>query len=131
MLICNSAGWRHRPIGSPQAIVLLDEATSALDAITEAQVHRQLAALRCTRIVIAHRLHTMRDADLILVLEDGAIIERARAAPDPARTLCRPGTEPDGDRRGGRHHTRDRQWHALTRRAHGGLTQTSGMKGGA
>jgi ABC-type transport system involved in cytochrome bd biosynthesis fused ATPase/permease subunit len=80
MLICNSAGWRHRPIGSPQAIVLLDEATSALDAITAAQVHRQLAALRCTRIVIAHRLHTMRDADLILVLEDGAIVERGAHA---------------------------------------------------
>jgi ABC-type bacteriocin/lantibiotic exporter with double-glycine peptidase domain len=61
----------HRP-----AILLLDEATSALDAITEAQVHQHLAALRCTRIVIAHRLNTIRDADLILVLEDGAIVER-------------------------------------------------------
>ncbi len=61
----------HRP-----AILLLDEATSALDAITEAQVHQRLAALCCTRIVIAHRLHTIRDADLILMLEDGAIVER-------------------------------------------------------
>jgi ATP-binding cassette, subfamily B, bacterial len=65
----------HRP-----AILLLDEATSALDAITEAQVHRHLAALRCTRIVIAHRLNTIRDADLILVLEDGAIVERGAHA---------------------------------------------------
>jgi ABC-type bacteriocin/lantibiotic exporter with double-glycine peptidase domain len=65
----------HRP-----AILLLDEATSALDAITEAQVHQHLAALRCTRIVIAHRLHTIRDADLILVLEDGAIVERGTHA---------------------------------------------------
>jgi ABC-type multidrug transport system fused ATPase/permease subunit len=56
--------------------LLLDEATSALDAITESQVHEHLAALRCTRIVIAHRLHTIRHADLILVLEDGAIVER-------------------------------------------------------
>ena len=61
----------HRP-----AILLLDEATSALDAITESQVHQHLAARRCTRIVIAHRLNTIRDADLILVLEDGAIVER-------------------------------------------------------
>jgi ATP-binding cassette, subfamily B, bacterial len=61
----------HHPV-----ILLLDEATSALDAITEAQVHQRLAALRCTRIVIAHRLQTIRDADLILVLEDGAIVER-------------------------------------------------------
>jgi ABC-type bacteriocin/lantibiotic exporter with double-glycine peptidase domain len=65
----------HRP-----AILLLDEATSALDAITEAQVHQHLAALRCTRIVIAHRLNTIRDADLILVLEDGAIVERGTHA---------------------------------------------------
>jgi len=65
----------HRP-----AILLLDEATSALDAITEAQVHQHLAALRCTRIVIAHRLNTIRDADLILVLEDGAIVERGAHA---------------------------------------------------
>jgi ABC-type bacteriocin/lantibiotic exporter with double-glycine peptidase domain len=65
----------HRP-----AILLLDEATSALDAITESQVHQHLAALRCTRIVIAHRLNTIRDADLILVLEDGAIIERGSHA---------------------------------------------------
>ena len=62
------------------AILLLDEATSALDAITEAQVHRHLAALCCTRIVIAHRLHTIRDADLILVLEDGAMVERGTHA---------------------------------------------------
>ena len=80
MLICNSAGWRHRPIGSPPAIVLLDEATSALDAITEAQGYRHLVALRCTHIVIAHRLNTRRDADLILVLEDGAIVERGAHA---------------------------------------------------
>jgi ATP-binding cassette subfamily B protein len=78
MLICNSAGWLPRPIGSPPAILLLDEATSALDAITEAQAYRHLAALRCTRIVIEHRLHTMRDADLILGLEDGALSNVAR-----------------------------------------------------
>jgi ABC-type bacteriocin/lantibiotic exporter with double-glycine peptidase domain len=65
----------HRP-----AILLLDEATSALDAITESQVHEHLAALRCTRSVIAHRLNTIRDADLILVLEDGAIVERGSHA---------------------------------------------------
>jgi ABC-type bacteriocin/lantibiotic exporter with double-glycine peptidase domain len=65
----------HRP-----AILLLDEATSALDAITESRVHQHLAALRCTRIVIAHRLNTIREADLILVLEDGAIVERGSHA---------------------------------------------------
>jgi ABC-type bacteriocin/lantibiotic exporter with double-glycine peptidase domain len=58
------------------AILLLDEATSALDAVTEARVHEQLAALRCTRIVIAHRLSTVSRADLILVMEGGRLVEQ-------------------------------------------------------
>jgi len=57
------------------AILLLDEATSALDAITESKVHQALAELRCTRIVIAHRLSTVVGADLILTMEDGALVE--------------------------------------------------------
>ncbi|HKU44021.1 MAG TPA: peptidase domain-containing ABC transporter, partial [Polyangiales bacterium] len=56
-------------------ILLLDEATSSLDLETEARVHENLAALRCTRIVIAHRLATVRDADRILVLEGGKIAQ--------------------------------------------------------
>ena len=63
----------HRP-----AILLLDEATSALDTVTEVKVQRELAALRSTRIVIAHRLSTVRDADLILVMEEGRIVEQGR-----------------------------------------------------
>jgi ABC-type bacteriocin/lantibiotic exporter with double-glycine peptidase domain len=58
------------------AILLLDEATSALDAITEHAVHQNLASLSCTRIVIAHRLSTIRRADVILVLDGGAVVER-------------------------------------------------------
>jgi ABC-type bacteriocin/lantibiotic exporter with double-glycine peptidase domain len=57
------------------AILLLDEATSALDSITESKVHHALAALKCTRIVIAHRLSTVVNADLILTMEDGALVE--------------------------------------------------------
>lgn len=57
------------------AVLLLDEATSALDAVTEAQVQSALATLPCTRIVIAHRLSTIMDADLILVMEDGRLVE--------------------------------------------------------
>jgi ATP-binding cassette, subfamily B, bacterial len=56
-------------------ILVLDEATSALDAVTERQVHENLAALRCTRIVIAHRLSTVRDADRILVMDRGRVVE--------------------------------------------------------
>jgi len=57
------------------AILLLDEATSSLDASTEALVQQAIAGLRCTRIVIAHRLSTVRHADLILVMDDGRIVE--------------------------------------------------------
>jgi ATP-binding cassette subfamily B protein len=62
------------------AILLLDEATSALDATTERAVQEQLARLSCTRIVIAHRLSTVRHADLILVMDDGRIVERGSHA---------------------------------------------------
>jgi ABC-type bacteriocin/lantibiotic exporter with double-glycine peptidase domain len=58
------------------SILLLDEATSALDAVTERMVQDQLEQLRCTRIVIAHRLSTIARAHLIVVLEDGAIVEQ-------------------------------------------------------
>ncbi len=61
----------HRP-----AIVLLDEATSNLDAVTEQAIQGELAALRSTRLVIAHRLSTIMSADLILVMEQGRIVER-------------------------------------------------------
>lgn len=61
----------HRP-----AVLVLDEATSHLDTATEALVEQHLRDLDCTRIVIAHRLSTVRDADLILVMDEGQIVER-------------------------------------------------------
>ena len=62
------------------SVVLLDEATAHLDSESEAAVQRALSrALEGrTSLVIAHRLSTVRDADLILVVEDGRIIERGR-----------------------------------------------------
>lgn len=60
----------HRP-----AILILDEATSALDTVTELAIQSNLASLQCTRIVIAHRLSTIRNADRIIVLDDGVIAE--------------------------------------------------------
>jgi ATP-binding cassette, subfamily B, bacterial len=60
------------------SILLLDEATSALDAITEREIQQSLASLRCTRIVIAHRLSTVIDAELILLMENGRIVEQGR-----------------------------------------------------
>ena len=65
-----------RALVTRPAILLLDEATSALDAITESAIQRELAQLRCTRIVVAHRLSTIRNADLILVMDEGRIVER-------------------------------------------------------
>ena len=61
----------HQP-----AILILDEATSDLDAVTESIVDQNLSDLPCTRIVIAHRLSTVRNADQILVLDEGFIVER-------------------------------------------------------
>jgi ATP-binding cassette subfamily B protein len=59
-------------------ILILDEATSALDNITEHQIQQSLREL-CrgrTTIVVAHRLTTVRDADEIMYIEDGRILER-------------------------------------------------------
>ena len=62
------------------SIVILDEATAHLDSESEAAVQRALtvALEGRTALVIAHRLSTVRDADLILVLDDGRIVERGR-----------------------------------------------------
>ena len=59
-------------------ILILDEATSALDAATEARVSRAMQVLMKgrTTFIIAHRLSTVRDADEILVFDQGAIVER-------------------------------------------------------
>ena len=63
-------------------ILILDEATSALDAATEARVAKALAALMQgrTTFIIAHRLSTVRNADTILVFEEGRIAERGSFA---------------------------------------------------
>ncbi len=61
-------------------ILILDEATSALDNTTEARVQRALSNLvkGRTTFVIAHRLSTVRSADMILVLKDGRLVEQGR-----------------------------------------------------
>jgi ATP-binding cassette subfamily B protein len=60
------------------AILILDEATSSVDTRTEVLVQRAMAALRESRtsFVIAHRLSTIRGADLILVMDNGKIVEQ-------------------------------------------------------
>jgi NHLM bacteriocin system ABC transporter ATP-binding protein len=61
-------------IGKPQ-VLILDEATSALDNVSQAVVTESLNRLHATRIVIAHRLTTIREADRIFVMERGRLIE--------------------------------------------------------
>ena len=76
-----SGGQRQRVAISRAVIrtpglMLLDEATSALDNSTEKRVIENLERQRCTRITVAHRLSTVRNADLIVVMDKGRIIEQ-------------------------------------------------------
>ena len=74
--------------------LILDEATSHLDAVSEAQVRGALDALMRDRttIVIAHRLSTVRDADLIAVLDRGRLVETRQRMPSWSRaTASMPG----------------------------------------
>ncbi|MBO5516236.1 MAG: ATP-binding cassette domain-containing protein, partial [Schwartzia sp.] len=75
-----SGGQRQRiliakALATKPAIIVCDEATSALDNRTQAIVTESLDRLKVTRIVVAHRLSTIRHADRILVLDGGQIAE--------------------------------------------------------
>lgn len=69
-----------RALAPQPNILLLDEATSHLDTLTEQLIDRNLDTLGCTRLIIAHRLSTVRTANLILVLDQGRIIEQGAHA---------------------------------------------------
>jgi len=98
---CLSGGQRQRlslarALAHDPPILVLDEATSALDLETERKLHGNLAGLRCTRIVIAHRLATIRDADRVVVLKDGTIAQvgtwsELMAVDGPLRELVQAG----------------------------------------
>ena len=64
-----------RAVCGKKRILMLDEATSALDNKTQKHVADALAGLKCTRIVVAHRLSTVRHCDRILVVDGGTIVE--------------------------------------------------------
>ena len=64
-----------RAVAAKPKLLIFDEATSALDNITQRQVSDALGALDCTRIMVAHRLSTIRNCDRILVLDGGHVVE--------------------------------------------------------
>ena len=65
-----------RAVCGKRNILMFDEATSALDNVTQKHVSEALDTLKCTRIVIAHRLSTVRHCDRILVVDNGSIVEQ-------------------------------------------------------
>jgi ABC-type bacteriocin/lantibiotic exporter with double-glycine peptidase domain len=64
-----------RAVLGGHSILMLDEATSALDAVTENRMMNHLGQLGATRIIVAHRLSTVIDADLIVVMNRGRVVE--------------------------------------------------------
>ena len=64
-----------RAIAPKPKILIFDEATSAMDNITQKHITESLSKLKCTRIMVAHRLSSIRQCDRIIVLDEGKIIE--------------------------------------------------------
>lgn len=90
-----------RVIAPRPKILIFDEATSTLDNVTQKIVSDSLSRLECTRIVVAHRLSTIRECGRILVLDQGRIIgdgtydELLRTNPFILKYYCDPQHDPE------------------------------------
>ncbi len=65
-----------RALAKKAPVLILDDATSALDMETEYDIQRSLDGIACTKIIVAHRISAVKDADEIIVLDGGRVAER-------------------------------------------------------
>jgi ATP-binding cassette, subfamily B (MDR/TAP), member 6 len=97
-----------RAILKNPAVLVLDEATSSLDSVTEQEIQKCLRNIKSTRttVTVAHRFSTVMDSDMIVVMDNGAIVETGSHAElittggPYARMWQRQLTSPSGDELG-------------------------------